>query len=115
VSKSGGGGGDQPVQLQQDQIVIAAQPLELGLELPPPLQDQLPAAGELATVEQQARNGGEVASTSPNGTPAASDLKKARAAKTFRAYLPSQCHRTYSCVHCRCVFYVVNKQLTISY
>ena len=23
-----------------------------------------------------------------------------RAAKTFRAYLPS-CHRTYSCVHCR--------------
>ena len=25
----------------------------------------------------------------------------ARAAKTFRAYLPSYCHRTYSCVHCR--------------
>lgn len=22
-------------------------------------------------------------------------------AKTFQAYLPSQCHRTYSCLHCR--------------
>ena len=51
-------------------------------------------------VETQAKPaaGGEV-STSPNGTP--DKASKARAAKTFRAYLPSQCHRTYSCVHCR--------------
>ena len=82
---------DQPVQLPE--IVIAVQPQQ-------ELAGQEPEPQQLANVEQQARNGGEV-STSPNGTPAASDLKKARAAKTFRAYLPSQCHRTYSCVHCR--------------
>lgn len=52
-----------------------------------------------ANVEQQPKAGGEV-STSPNGTPDKAS-NKARAAKTFRAYLPSQCHRTYSCVHCR--------------
>ena len=60
------------------------------------------AAAQLqaANVEApQARNGVEVVSTSPNGTP--DKAAKARAAKTFRAYLPSQCHRTYSCVHCR--------------
>lgn len=50
-------------------------------------------------VEQQPKAGGEV-STSPNGTPDKTS-NKARTAKTFRAYLPSQCHRTYSCVHCR--------------
>lgn len=57
------------------------------------------AAVELAPTVEQQPNGG-VVTTTPNGTPEKA-LIKARAAKTFRAYLPSQCHRTYSCVHCR--------------
>lgn len=53
-----------------------------------------------ANVEQQPKTAGGEVSTSPNGTPDKAS-NKARTAKTFRAYLPSQCHRTYSCVHCR--------------
>lgn len=29
------------------------------------------------------------------------DHETKKVSKTFRQYLPSQCHRTYSCVHCR--------------
>ena len=61
--------------------------------------DYIAAEIAAANVEQQPKAGGEV-STSPNGTPDKAS-NKARTAKTFRAYLPSQCHRTYSCVHCR--------------
>ena len=38
--------------------------------------------------------------TPPTGKEAGTKTGPHRAAKTFRAYLPS-CHRTYSCVHCR--------------
>ncbi len=76
---------------------------------PQPAQDQPQVVAGLqgpeadiivANVDPQAKaERGEVAS-SPNGTPDKA-CNKARTAKTFRAYLPSQCHRTYSCVHCR--------------
>lgn len=56
-------------------------------------------------VDQQpppaAVNGGVATAAAANGMVAIEKAAKARAAKTFRAYLPSQCHRTYSCVHCR--------------
>ena len=61
-----------------------------------------------ANVEQQpapkGAGGDGVNAASPNGTPDKAS-NKARTAKTFRAYLPSQCHRTYSCVHCRYYIY----------
>ena len=104
------GGPDQ--QQQPPVINQAPQPIPGGGGPPPPGLEQPPPAGpaaaavaaaaqlQAANVEApQARNGVEVVSTSPNGTP--DKAAKARAAKTFRAYLPSQCHRTYSCVHCR--------------
>lgn len=50
-----------------------------------------------------AQNGGVATEngTSPTGKEAGTKAgSHTRAAKTFRAYLPS-CHRTYSCVHCR--------------
>ena len=74
--------------------VPAGQPAPANIG--PDIAEVAAAAGN---VEQQHKAGGEV-STSPNGTPDKTN-NKARAAKTFRAYLPSQCHRTYSCVHCR--------------
>ena len=49
------------------------------------------------------QNGGVVQETAtpPSGKEAGTKAgSHTRAAKTFRAYLPS-CHRTYSCVHCR--------------
>ena len=55
-----------------------------------------PAVAAVQMEAPQARNGVEVV---PNGTP--DKAAKAKAAKTFRQYLSSQCHRTYSCVHCR--------------
>lgn len=72
---------------QQDPAAAAAAPA-----------DQDPNIAVNVETQAKPAAGGEV-STSPNGTP--DKASKARAAKTFRAYLPSQCHRTYSCVHCR--------------
>jgi len=68
---------------------------------PDPVINQAPGPDPpaVAAVQMEAPQAVEVVSTSPNGTP--DKAAKARAAKTFRAYLPSQCHRTYSCVHCR--------------
>lgn len=89
--------GPDPVINQAPQPIVGGPP---GPQVGP--GDPVPAVNPLAAnVEApQARNGVEVvSSTSPNGTP--DKAAKARAAKTFRAYLPSQCHRTYSCVHCR--------------
>lgn len=71
-----------------------------------PIVDQQPGAGvpggEVAT-GSAAVNGG-AASTENGAAPPKDGVTKVsnvpRAAKTFRAYLPS-CHRTYSCVHCR--------------
>ena len=84
---------NQEPQEPQEQVAPAPDQADLAAIIAGPD----PAA---ANVETQAKpaTGGEV-STSPNGTP--DKASKARAAKTFRAYLPSQCHRTYSCVHCR--------------
>ena len=45
---------------------------------------------------------GHAAAASTNGNSSNVTVSKVpRVAKTFRAYLPSACHRTYSCVHCR--------------
>lgn len=59
-----------------------------------------PPAADVAT-GNATQNG---AASADNGATAPKDGTKSssapRAAKTFRAYLPS-CHRTYSCVHCR--------------
>ena len=71
-----------------------------------PVVHQQPGAGvpegEVAT-GSAAVNGG-AASTENGAAPPKDGVTKVsnvpRAAKTFRAYLPS-CHRTYSCVHCR--------------
>lgn len=86
----------QPVINQEPQPAAAAAAVEAieAANLGPD-----PAADIAVNVEQQPKAAGEVAA-SPNGTPDKAS-NKARTAKTFRAYLPSQCHRTYSCVHCR--------------
>lgn len=84
----------QPVINQEPQLVAPAAP-DIAI-IGPDIAEVAAAAGN---VEVQPKAGGEV-STSPNGTPDKTS-NKARTAKTFRAYLPSQCHRTYSCVHCR--------------
>ena len=101
-SDSASGSGNPAKAASHHPDVINQEPQE---QAPAPDQADLAAiiAGPdpaAANVETQAKpaTGGEV-STSPNGTP--DKASKARAAKTFRAYLPSQCHRTYSCVHCR--------------
>ena len=52
------------------------------------MSDQQPAMGST----------GQAASTE---APYADHTETKRVSKTFRQYLPSQCHRTYSCVHCR--------------
>ena len=105
------GGPDQPAPVinQAPQPILGGGPPPAGGPAPgleqPPAPPPGPAAAAAAQLQAanveapQARNGVEVVSTSPNGTP--DKAAKARAAKTFRAYLPSQCHRTYSCVHCR--------------
>ena len=94
---------DPNVINQAPQPILGGPPAAALLPAGPvPPAAAVPAVNPLANnVEApQARNGVEVvSSTSPNGTP--DKAAKARAAKTFRAYLPSQCHRTYSCVHCR--------------
>ena len=77
-------------------VIVNQEPQPLGPEYHAEIAPPPDAA---VNVEQQPKAGGEVA-TSPNGTPDRAS-SKARTAKTFRAYLPSQCHRTYSCVHCR--------------
>lgn len=57
-------------------------------------------SGEAAVSDQPATMGSTGASTdSPPGYSDHTETK--RVSKTFRQYLPSQCHRTYSCVHCR--------------
>ena len=52
------------------------------------MSDQQPAMGST----------GQAASTE---APYSDHTETKRVSKTFRQYLPSQCHRTYSCVHCR--------------
>lgn len=77
-------------------------------EGPPQLQQ--PALGGPNNVVDVANNpssGGEGGASSvaqgnrSGGGGAAVANTKPRTMKTFRAYLPSACHRTYSCVHCR--------------
>ena len=48
--------------------------------------------------DQQPAMGSTGATTEP---PYSDHTETKRVSKTFRQYLPSQCHRTYSCVHCR--------------
>jgi len=91
-------------------------PWHLGQQQPPPAQaGLLNIRGRRASsgaINQQpgnmagthsTQNGGVATETgtSPTGKEAGTKAgSHTRAAKTFRAYLPS-CHRTYSCVHCR--------------
>ena len=70
----------------------------------PPIQLQPGGqqAVEVAT-GSATQNGGSAAAAETGTSPPKDGHKNGsapRAAKTFRAYLPS-CHRTYSCVHCR--------------
>ncbi len=64
-------------------------------------------SGHVAPHANGSENNGSAANgaTSASGKNGASGgkngVKSAVVAKTFRAYLPPACHRTYSCVHCR--------------
>ncbi len=63
-----------------------------------------PLAEVAAPSSPQTGGAGSSAGTNIDTTPAppkdVSKIVHARSSKTFRAYLP-ECHRTYSCIHCR--------------
>jgi hypothetical protein len=57
-----------------------------------------------ATAQQQQahlQNGQATPADNPVGLKGLHALQASKPVKTFRAYLPGSCHRTYSCVHCR--------------
>jgi len=99
----------QPVINQEPQQQLAAPAIaaaaaaaaaaEIAANIGPDIAE-IAANVEQPAPKSAAGGGGGEVGTSPNGTPDRAS-HKARTAKTFRAYLPSQCHRTYSCVHCR--------------
>ena len=65
--------------------------------------NQQPGVNATTAGTNSTQNGGvsQETGTPPTGKEAGTKAgSHTRAAKTFRAYLPS-CHRTYSCVHCR--------------
>lgn len=75
VNCVGGGGGSSQEWHHSDQHAVS-------------ISDQQPAMGSTATATDAAPYSDTATETK-------------RVSKTFRQYLPSQCHRTYSCVHCR--------------
>ena len=66
-------------------------PVDRQPRLPPGQADMAGTSTQNSEAANQAANNNSSNVTS----------KVPRVAKTFRAYLPSACHRTYSCVHCR--------------
>ena len=99
---------ENPWQLQGNQGQQQPQPAPLGL---PDVRGRRGSAGPVNQQPNNAatagtastQNGGVSQETGAPPTGKEAGTKAAshtRAAKTFRAYLPS-CHRTYSCVHCR--------------
>ncbi|KAK4025210.1 protein yippee-like 1 [Daphnia magna] len=60
------------------------------------------ANGQHATWFQGIHSMGHSLGSSSSDGPSSSSIKDScRMVKTFQAYLPECCHRTYSCVHCR--------------
>ena len=74
------------------------------MDPPAPPVDRQPRSGSGAdmagTSTQNSEAANQAAGTNNNNSSNVTS-KVPRVAKTFRAYLPSACHRTYSCVHCR--------------
>lgn len=101
--------GGNPLGLEAGGDVIP----DIAAAAAPPPVDQQPVAaaagaagrrmaGSTMNAEASANQANtDAAGTSPNNNNSSNPIKVPRVAKTFRAYLPSACHRTYSCVHCR--------------
>ena len=73
-------------------------PEAVGVDPPAPVDRQPRPAADMAGTSTQ---NSEAANQAANNNSSNVTSKVPRVAKTFRAYLPSACHRTYSCVHCR--------------
>ena len=110
------GGGGQGEQQQQNQNLNNQFPIEDEDNEAAAIEHQPPAAAAMSTAASASSGGGQSAgsggssSNGPSvpgapstecGGSASSRTAAPKTVKTFRAYLPSACHRKYSCVHCR--------------
>lgn len=73
----------------------------VGVDPPAPVDRQPRLPPGQADMAGTSTQNSEAANQAANNNSSNVTSKVPRVAKTFRAYLPSACHRTYSCVHCR--------------
>jgi len=112
--EGGGGGGGVAIEVGREHWRIPFDPNDPDPDWQVLDHQPAAAAANRRHPEQQGRmagtsaQSGGVAEANPSSNNSNSNSsnttmhgKTTRVAKTFRAYLPGTCHRTYSCVHCR--------------